>query len=109
MEYESFFFDTKEEVEKILANGSNEEVVSAIIGAVNGIDDGQWLQELCLRFCNHRDFWVSKAAINGFGDIARIHKYLEKSRVLQALNSIDNERLVPIIKQTIQDIELFVS
>ncbi len=108
MEYQSFFFDDKQKINQILSNGSDEEIVGAIIGAINGIDDSQWLEEVCLRFLNHSNFWISKAAINGLGDIARIHRYLDTNRVLHALSLIDNERLLPIVKQTIQDIDIFV-
>jgi len=108
MQYENFFFDNKHEVEGILNHGSPEEKVGAIIGAINGVDDSEWLQEICLRYCHDSDFWVSKAAINGLGDIARLHRSLDKNRVVSVLGSIKDQRLLPIVRQTIQDITFFM-
>lgn len=56
MRYENYSFKSKEEVIRLLNIGSSENIVTALIGAVNGIEDSFWLEELCLGYLHHSDF-----------------------------------------------------
>ncbi|ELR68834.1 hypothetical protein C900_05780 [Fulvivirga imtechensis AK7] len=75
---------------------------------VNGIDDWKWVQEKLLRYIYHENFWVAKNAITGLGDVARIHGKLDKRRVLEGLEKIENERLLGVKLSAIDDINMFV-
>lgn len=108
MIYDNYSFKSKEEVIKLLDTDSSETIITAIIGAVNGVDDWFWLEELCLNYIHHSNFWVSKTAINSLGDIARIHKKLNVEKVLSELNLIEEDKLNRIIRETVLDIELFI-
>jgi hypothetical protein len=56
MIYENFSFSSREEVISLIETGNSEHITKALIGAVNGIDDWLWLQEVCLKCVNHNDF-----------------------------------------------------
>lgn len=108
MRYENYSFKSKEEVIRLLNIGSSENIVTALIGAVNGIEDSFWLEELCLGYLHHSDFWVVKTAINSLGDIARIHKTLNVEKVLSELKLVNEVKLNGVIRETVLDIELFI-
>lgn len=108
MEYKNYSYSDKSSIELLLETNDNEQIISAIIGAVNGIDDWEWLQKLCLDYINHSDYWVSKTAISSLGDVARIHHKLEKEKVVSHLKKIINEKLLGSVSSTIDDIDLFV-
>ena len=107
MIYENYCFTSKSEVEMLLS-GNNEDIKMAIIGAINGIKEWEWLQDLCLRYIFHNDFWVAKTAIDGIGDIARIHKKLDVDKVKYAFNQISNMKLKQIISSVLDDMKIFL-
>lgn len=108
MEYKSYLYNDKRSIELLLQTNDNEQIISAIIGAVNGIDDWEWLQQLCLKYINHPNYWVSKTTISSLGDIARIHHRLEKEKVLNHLRTIVDRKLLGSINSVIEDIDLFI-
>lgn len=102
---------SKEEIVGILNSYSTpEEKVNAIVGAVNSIQDQEWLQELCLHLSNHKEQMVAGAAINGLGDIARIFGELDVKLVSEKLNAIRSERkdLIGKIDDALDDIRMFI-
>jgi hypothetical protein len=107
MKYENFSITSKLEVEKLLT-GNNEDIIKAIIASVNSIKEWEWSQDLCLKYIKHNDFWVAKTAINGIGDVVRIHGKLDVSKVKKSFSQISNERLKPIINSVMDDINIFL-
>jgi len=107
MKYENYSITSKLEVEKLLV-GNNDDIKNAIIGAVNGIKEWEWCQDLCLKYVKHHDFWVAKTAITGISDIVRLHGELEVNKVLQYFNQISDERLKPAINSVMDDIKIFL-
>lgn len=108
MLYQNFSYSDKNEIELLLKTNKSEKIISAIIGAINGVEDWKWLQDLCLKYIDHSDYWVSKTAISGLGDISRIYKSLEKEKVVERLKMISNSKLLGIVDSTLDDISLFV-
>lgn len=108
MVYDNYSFKSKEEVIGLLNTGSSENIITALIGAVNGIDDWFWLEGLCLNYVHHPDFWVAKTAINSLGDIARIHKSLNVEKVLFEFKLVNEVKLKGVISETVLDIKLFI-
>jgi hypothetical protein len=107
MKYENYSISSKLEVEKLLTV-NNEDIIKAIIASVNGINEWEWLQDLCLQYVKHNDFWVAKTAINGIGDVVRIHGKLDISKVKNSFSQISDERLKPIINSVMDDINIYL-
>ncbi|TDQ22657.1 hypothetical protein [Tenacibaculum caenipelagi] len=107
MKYESYNFQSKEEVNELLSSNNNDEIISALVGAINGIEDRVFLEDICCRFVNHEDFWVSKTAISSLGDIARIYKFIDLEKIIPILQKNKRENLKPVIDEVISDIKIF--
>jgi hypothetical protein len=107
MEYQYFSFDSKASIEKMLLSKNTETISQAILGAVNGIDDWQWLQQLCLTYSNHANYWVAKNAITSLGSIARIFGELDVALVLAKFKEVKDPELQVVIDCAIEDIEIF--
>ncbi|QTE21205.1 hypothetical protein [Polaribacter cellanae] len=106
--YKSDLLESKEDLYKILDKGTNEDIKLALIGAVRGIDDFNWLQSIYLKYINHSNFWVAKTAINCLGDLARIHKKINLTELYYSFDKIEDEKLKPTIQDTLEDIMIFV-
>jgi len=105
MEYESLNYTDKQQVEKLLATCESDVIIKALIGVVNGVDDRQWLEDICLRYISHPDYWVAKTAINSLGDIARIYKEASE-HVILALKEVSNKDLKATVSDALEDIML---
>ncbi len=108
MKYESFSNTDKEQIIKLLKSDNSEEIIATIVGAVNGVNDWEWLQNELIQLVNHSDFWVAKTAINGLGDIVRIHKNIDTQLVIDKLKDNKREDLEGVIGDCIEDISLFL-
>ena len=108
MEYENFYFLDKFEIEKKLETSIILDIPEILVGAINGVDDWEWLQHICLKYISHQDFWISTTAIAGLSDIARIHGMLNKEKVLKELEVIKNSNLKEVIESTIDDLSIFL-
>lgn len=107
MEYKNYNYANKSDVTKMLANNQN--VIEAIIGAINGIDDQKWLEEMCIRYISNDDFGIARTAIYGIGDIARIYrKLLYKEEVQKQFSKVTDEKLKFVIKEVNNDLEIFL-
>ena len=108
MEYENFCFSDKNEIDEMLKSSEEIEVSKILVGSINGVDDWEWLQNICLKYASHQDFWISTTAISGFSDIARIHGMLDKEKVLKKLEELKNVNLKEVIECTINDLSIFL-
>lgn len=107
MEYKNYNYTNKSEVIKMLADNKN--VIEVIIGAINGIDDQKWLEEICMRYILDDDFGIARTAIYGIGDIARIYnKLLNRKTIQERFNQVKNEKLKFVIKEVNDDLDIFL-
>ncbi len=107
MQYENFNFESKYEIEKLLKSANETDVPSILIGAVNGVDDLEWIQGILFSYIDNDDYWISKTAINLFGDLARIYGNLNKNMILEKFKKIKREDLKYVIDEAIEDIEIY--
>lgn len=108
MKYKNYNYANKSDVTEMLANNQN--IIEIIIGAVNGIDDQEWLEEMCIRYILNNDFGIARAAIYAIGDIARIYKKLLNKREIQKeFDKVTDERLKFVIKEVNDDLEIFLT
>ena len=98
----------KSNIEIRLTSLNRDERVYAILDMLNTIDDPQWIQDQLLILIHDTDFWVAKNAIVALGDLARIHRTLDKFRVLSELEKINIKELKPIIQSAVNDIRIFI-
>ena len=108
MEYENFHFKDKDVVMSSLSSGEQNKIVSAIVGAINGIEDNVWLEDMCLSYIHHKSYWVAKTALTGLGDIARIYKTLNLQKIHYEISQISDEALTSVINDLKADLEIFV-
>jgi len=107
MEYKNYNYTDKSEVTEMLANDQN--VVEIIIGAINGIDDQEWLEDMCIGYILNKDFANARTAIYGVGNIARIYKrLLKRKEIQQEFDKVTDERLKFVIKEVTDDLEIFL-
>ena len=102
---------SKEETLTIMNGvGTVEQKVNAIVGAIHSINDCDWLQALCLENIDHQDKWITGAAINGLGNIARIFRRIDKDLVLSKLRTLKLSRkeLSGKIDDAVDDIMKFI-
>lgn len=104
--YENFIFSDKGEIKKLLIQSEEMEIPKILIGAVNGINDLEWLQELLISYIKHDNYWVGKTAIHLFGDLDRIYPTLDKNKIINILQSIDRDEFRHVINETIEDIKI---
>ncbi|HAZ02548.1 MAG TPA: hypothetical protein DCY97_10310 [Marinilabiliales bacterium] len=108
MEFQNYNYTDKEEILSMLNSLDQSKRIQAIIGMINGVGDRLWLQNRLLELVHDNDFWVSKNAITGLGDLARIYGELDVQKVLHELRRIKNKQLEGVIKDVIEDINLFI-
>jgi len=107
MEYKNYNYTNKLEVTKMLEDNQN--TIEVIIGAINGIDDQKWLEEMCIQYIFNENFGIARTAIYGIGDLARIHNTLIYKEIIQDLfNQVENERLKFVIQEVSQDLDIFL-
>ncbi|MDQ1160203.1 hypothetical protein QE422_000571 [Chryseobacterium sp. SORGH_AS 447] len=107
MKYKNYNYSDKSDVSTMLANNQN--VIETIIGAINGIDDQKWLEEMCIKYILNDDFGIARTAIYGIGDIARIYKkLLNKKEIQKKFGKVTNENLKFVIKEVNDDLEIFL-
>ena len=107
MKYEKINSISINEFEKALKNVPLKELPLTLLSILN-CDDYAYIQETYLKYINHQDTWVSKTAINGLSDLARIHK-VDKEKVITSLNTLKNHdsQLIDIIDDCIDDINYY--
>lgn len=107
MKYKNYNYTNKLEVIKMLENNQN--VIEVIIGAINGIDDQKWLEEMCIKYILNEDFGIARTAIYGIGDIARIYNHLINKEIIQnQFDQVENEKLKFVIQDVNQDLDIFL-
>jgi hypothetical protein len=107
MKYQNYNYTSKSEVIKILDDNKN--VVETIIGAINGVDDSKWLEELCMKYILNEDLGIARTAIYGISDIARIyHKLLYRGEIEKQFSQIKDQKLKYIIQEVKDDLKIFL-
>lgn len=107
LKYQNFNYENKAEIKQMLNDGHN--VSELIIGAINGIDDQQWLEEFCITYILNDDFGISRTAIYGIGDIARIYRKLLNFKIIkEKFAQIQNQKLKYVILDVEDDFEIFL-
>ena len=108
MEYEKLEECSKIEFESKEKQFSDNDLIKSLYG-ISSSNDWEWAQTIYIKYLNHHNEWVVKAAIKGLGDLVRVHKKIDKNKVLTALNKVvkKNPNFQEEINETISDIDIF--
>jgi hypothetical protein len=99
---------TRELVLKYLASGQVDRICHALVAVACHEPDWRWAQERCIELLGCENPDVSGFAATCLGHVARIHRVLDKERVLKALRSRMQDPLIAgRILDALDDIEMF--
>src|SRR5262245_53444465 len=87
MQYEPIPQMSVEEVEDAIERNQPNELLFAVISAALYGVDRDWAQSVCCRLAVHEHYNVRGNAILGFGHIARIHGWLDRTVVLPIIEN----------------------
>lgn len=102
---------SKEMALRVFASGDSSEICHTLVATAFYEDDWQWVQNICLGFLRNEDPDIRGLAATCLGHIARIHRKLEKSRVLIALIPLLKDAdtsVVAKVEDAISDITWFM-
>ena len=108
MKYEEIAPVEKEQAEKAFGRNVSEEIVHALLGVTWHVADWEWVQDRCLGFLDSPMPDVRNTAIICLGHLARIHKQLNRPKVLAALASkLADPQCAGRAEDAMEDIEMF--
>ncbi|QIS13447.1 hydantoinase B/oxoprolinase family protein [Nocardia arthritidis] len=98
------------DAEAILASSDPHLIAEAILRSALHDPDGVWVTERALELLESRDIDVRAIAATALGHIARIHRVIDRERVIPALRRLmDNPETVGQAEDTLDDIEIFAA
>ena len=110
MKYESPGVWSKEDAARVFSGHDNVKIPDALLGIVNSVGDYEWVVDQCLSFLDSKDEWVAKTAIICLGHIARIHRKIDRKKVIPALEKAAlRDELSENVENALEDIEMFVA
>jgi hypothetical protein len=90
------------------ASGNIKNVCEALVSVALHDCDWRWAQDTCLNFLNSESLEVRGIAATCLGHIARIHRQLDKEKVLAALRKhLNEEAMAGRIEDAMDDIGMF--
>ncbi len=99
---------SRSEAEKALSSGRPEKICQALVAISFHETDWKWAQEICLNFLGNENPEISGLAATCLGHIARVHKTLDKERVIAALRKqLENPDIAGRVEDALEDIGSF--
>jgi hypothetical protein len=100
----------KASLDAAFSSGDTEKICNAMVSMAYHEHDWHWAQEKCLSFLQYSDIQISGLAATCLGHIARIHRQLDKEKVLRSLRekACINPEVAGRIEDALDDIEAFV-
>lgn len=94
MEYREPQPITREQAAEAFASADVERINDALIGLTYHDADGHWVQEQCLALLDYPDSDVRGLAATCLGHLARIHRDLDRDRVVEALEELRSDPII---------------
>ncbi|WP_127166757.1 hypothetical protein [Xanthomonas euvesicatoria] len=106
-------YNSKNFSRKILESSSHEcdpaVICKELVSAAFNDQDWKWVQEKCLIFLNDKNSDIRGVAATCLGHIARIHRKIEKDKVIGALRSRLHDPVISgRVEDALNDIEMFL-
>jgi hypothetical protein len=109
MEYREPQAITREEAAKAFASTDVERITDALIGLTYHDPDGRWVQDQCLALLDNPDNDVRGLAATCLGHLARIHRDLDRDRVLSALEQLQADAAIGgRVQDALDDIAIYL-
>ena len=100
---------SRQEAETALKVADDAETVMLLLRLANTEGDWEWNQNLCLSYANSPSSEIRRAAVQGLGDVARLHGQLDVPKVKAALMALwEHQELRGTIEDALGDIQVFV-
>jgi len=100
---------SREDAETAFKSGSPAAICHALVNLTYFEEDWRWVQDLCLRYAQDSDKQIAGAAISCLGHIARIHKKIDREKVVPMLTSFkEDSSLKGRAEDALEDISIFV-
>ena len=97
----------KSKAEDIFLSGDKNQICNTMVSVAFHEEDWRWAQEKFIEFFFNSDPDISGLAATCLGHLARIHRNIEKERVLQILRSAVYKEIEGRVDDAIDDIEMF--
>jgi hypothetical protein len=99
---------TKSDLELLLRSDEISTVTDALLYITFSSEDIEWVQDQCLALLDHENDEVSGLAATCLGHVARLHRTINKSKVLPVLqNKLKDPRLSGRVQDALADIQRF--
>ncbi|MCV9933987.1 hypothetical protein OIU80_17025 [Flavobacterium sp. LS1R47] len=99
-----------DEIEKKLKSKDATIVINTLLETTFHNQNWEWVQDLCIELLENKNPDISGLAVTCLGHIARIHRVIDKEKVLKAFESRkDDEAINGRIEDAIEDINVFVT
>ena len=99
---------SRDDAYRAFSSGNAEEICGALVAITFHDPDLQWVQDLCLGFLSNGDSRISGLAATCLGHLARIHRSIDKEKVLGALRQhLSDDEIAGRVEDAIDDIEMF--
>jgi hypothetical protein len=108
MEYQNISPINREEAEKIFNSKDAEKICDAMVSVAFFEPNWKWAQDKFLSFLSNNDPLISGLAATCLGHLARIHRQIEKNKVVEALKDrLKDKRIAGRIEDALSDINIF--
>ncbi|MBP5970295.1 MULTISPECIES: hypothetical protein [Pseudomonas] len=98
-----------DEAIKLLASGTDANVVAALVSIGLNETDRHWAQSICLKYLTSKTETIVASAATALGHIPRRHGELDTETIFATLESVKQTHpsLQGIIEDTLDDIDVF--
>ncbi|GAA1934520.1 hypothetical protein [Nocardioides hwasunensis] len=101
---------TRADLQIAITADDPEQICECLIGLALGGEDPAWLTTVSIDLLRHPSTEVRRAAVTTLGHVARIHRTIDKERVVRHLESMaDDPELSGPASDALDDIAMFVS
>jgi|SRR6516225_3897304 hypothetical protein len=109
MEFEQINPLNKQQAERAFASADTEKIVHALLGTTFHEPDWEWVESRCLQYLESPVPDLRNTAIICLGHLARIHRKLHKTKVVQELSKyLVDPDYSGRVEDALDDIEMFV-
>jgi hypothetical protein len=108
MQFDNVKVIDRQSAEVAFASGNEGEVCCALVSLAFHESDWLWVQNQCLYFLENDNKNIAGVAATCLGHLARIHRKIEKAKVMAALKlHLSNAEIAGVIEDALDDILMF--